>query len=47
MAIVARRNAIIGLCGQDLVRLNLAVRTARIGISRLEKTAAAATAEIV
>ena len=47
MTIVARRDTVIGPGRQDLVRFNLAVCTACVCKSRLEKTAAAAAAVIV
>jgi len=47
MAVVARRNTIIGLCVQDLVGFELAVSPAFICIPGLEKTAAAAATVVV
>ena len=47
MAVVARCNAVIRLCRQDLVCFEFAVATPCIRISGLEKSAAAAAAVIV
>ena len=47
MAIVARCNAVIRLCCQNLVCFEFAVATTRLRISGLEKPSAAATAVVV
>lgn len=47
MAIVAGGDAIVCLCCQDLVCLCLAIGSSRLGEARLEKTTAAAAAEVV
>lgn len=47
MAVVTRRNTVVGTRFHNLLELELAVSTARFRQSRLQKTAAAATAVII
>lgn len=47
MAIVARSNAVIGLCCQNLVELDLAILTTFFSIPGLEKPSASAAAKVV
>jgi hypothetical protein len=47
VAVVARRNAIRGACGHDLIELNLAEGSPLLGQSILQKAAAPAAAIIV
>lgn len=47
MAVVARRNAIGCLGGQNLIGLGLAVRPSLLGESRLKVSATAAAAEVI
>ena len=47
MAVVARGDSILSLCGLNLVELHLAILTALFGESRLQKTTTAAATVIV
>ena len=47
MAIMAWRDAVVGLGGQNLVGLGLTIGPSFLGETRLEKTAAAAAAKVI